>query len=300
MFLFMPSDGEWLFERVQEQLRHEWEEYRELYAQNKGSTYEESFANLLTSYFGGVYDIHTKAAVIDSESMSFEIFDFIHGEDELDVLATFSQAKPRVVFETGEGKGELRWVPLESVAFFCEIKSQLTKQAIEDDFEKLNKISRLTETLDGRFGPMIGGDLTISDPLRCLVYDRESISVDTLSDILQNHLSDWHLLLIVENDVLLLNRNIPLAENFVPSSQMFGTDEMPEIPDEALSYIQERTDIDVDPDIITMKNGLFMFLLTMAATIPDPLSVNTANSLQAISDGFTFNTSVKTEFEDEF
>lgn len=293
------SQGEWLFERIQEQLQHDWKEIRKVYANSKGSTYEQSLADFLTSYFGGVYDVNTKAAVIDPNLLCFDVFDFVRGDDEIDLVASFSNAKPRIVFETGKGKGKLSWVPFEGVAFICEVKSQLTKQALTDDFKKLKSISEISASLEDRFGPMITGDYTISDPLQCLVYDKESIADETLEEILTSNYSDWHMVLIVENDVLLLNRNIPISEIFVPSSQMFGPENMPEIPPHMLAEIEEEWDVDVDPDIITLDNGLFWFLIALSASIPDPLSVNTANSLNALSEDIVFNTGVKTEFDEE-
>jgi hypothetical protein len=293
------NQGEWLFERVQQQLSRDWGELRELYANSKGDTYEQTLSDFLTSYFGGVYDINTKVAVIDSHLISFDVFDFVNGDDEIDLVASFSQAKPRIIFKTGEGKGELRWVPFEGVAFICEVKSQLTKQSIESDFDKLESISRISEAIDDRFGMMVGGDYTITDPLQCLVYDRESIADNTLEDILRSNYTHWHMVLLVENDILLLNRSIPLSENFVPSSQTFGLENMPELPPEILAHMESEWDMETDPDIITLDNGLFWFLITISASIPDPLSVNTADSLNALSEKIRFHTGVKTEIEDE-
>lgn len=294
------NQGEWLFNRVQEQLEREWDELRELYANSKGSTYEQTLKDFLDSYFGGVYDVNTKVAVIDENLVSFQEFDFVQGDDEIDLVATFAQAKPRIIFKTGGNEGELRWVPFESVAFICEVKSQLTKGSLESDFDKLESLSLISESLDDdRLGINIGGDFTTTPPLHCLVYDRESIADDTLEEILKNNYENWDILLLVENDTLLLNRNIPLSETFVPSSEMFGPEQMPELPPHILAQVETEWDIEIDPDIITLDNGLFWFLITISASIPDPLSVNTANSLNALSEEITFHTGVKTEIEQE-
>ena len=293
------NQGEWLFERIQEQLQHDWKELREIYANSKGSTYEQSLADFLDSYFGGVYDINTKVAAIDSELRSFDVFDFIQGDDEIDLVASFKNAKPRIIFETGSGAGELKWVPYEAVAFICEVKSQLTKQAIESDFDKLESISQLNSTIEDRFGVTVSGNYTIQDPLQCLVYDQESIADETLDDILMQNQEHWHMVLIVENDVLILNRRLPLSEIFVPSSNDFGPEGMPDIPPEYLAMLEEQADVDLDPDIITLDNGLFWFLITISGSIPDPMSVNTANSLNALSDNIRFHTEAVTDINED-
>jgi hypothetical protein len=291
------DDGAWLFERIQRQLRHDWEEYRELYANSKGDTYEQSLSDFLDSYFGGVYDINTKCAVIDENLRCFEEFDFVTGDDEIDVVSSFSQAKPRVIFETGEDRGKLRWIPFEAVAFICEVKSKLTKTALEGDFDKLQSISTLSDEMESRFNLTVSYDYSVTHPLQCLVYDEESIANDTFSDILHSNLAHWDLLLIVENDVLLINRSLPISENFVPSSPGFGIEEMAPLPPDVLAMIEETTGTDTDPDIISLDNGLFWFLTTISASIPDPLAVNTVNSLSALSQNTTFHTKVKTEFD---
>lgn len=71
------NQGEWLFEKIQEQLQHDWKQWRDIYANSKGLTYEQSLANFLESYFGGVYDINTRVATIDSELRCFDVFDFV-------------------------------------------------------------------------------------------------------------------------------------------------------------------------------------------------------------------------------
>ncbi|WP_336363181.1 DUF6602 domain-containing protein [Halalkalicoccus salilacus] len=301
------DQGEWLFEKIQEQLRHDWKQWRDIYANSKGLTYEQSLANFLESYFGGVYDINTRVATIDSELRCFEVFNFVQGNDEIDLVASFKEAKPKIMFETGSGAGELKWVPYVAVAFICEVKSQLTKQAIESDFDKLKSISQLNPTIKNRFKASMGGKYTIWDPLQCLVYDRESIADETLDNILMKNQEHWHMVLIVENDTLILNRSLPFSEIFVPFSDglsdgfsdAFLPEGLPDIPpeflamsEEVVAMLEEKEDIDFDPedidfnpDIITLDNGLFWFLITISASIPDPLSVNTADTLHALSGG---------------
>lgn len=295
------NQGKWLFEKVQEQLRREWEGLHDMYANSKGDTYEQTLMDFLDIYFGGVYDINTKTAVIDSDLVAFDVFDFISGSDEIDLVASFSQSKPRMIFKTGEGKGELRWVPFKAVAFICEVKSKLTKQSLINDFDKLESISKISAGSNGGYGPMVGGDYTITDPLQCLVYDRESIADDTLEEILKSNYSHWHMVLLVENDVLLLNRNMPFSEQFIPISPKFQPKNTTGIPQHIWAQMHatlKDADIDPDPAIITLNNGLFWFLIALSVSIPDPVSINAANSLNALLDNAVYHLSVQTEVEE--
>lgn len=265
------NKGEWLFSRLQEQLRHEWEEYKEIHANSKGGTYEESLAEFLRSYFGGVYDVRTRAAVIDPQKRAFELFRFRQGDDELDVIAAFSNATPRILFEAGPKGGQLSWLPYQSAAFVCEVKSQLTKEALENDLGKLEKLAGLDETIEGRFGATISGSLTVDYPLRCLVYADASIADDTLQELLQENKGYWDLLLIVETDALLINRNLPFAEAIVP--------EEPTIP---------------KGQIVTVEHGLTWFLVALSLSIPKPLAVNTASTIEALSSNSSLITEAST------
>ena len=157
----------------------------------------------------------------------------------------------------------------------------------------------MPHTVENRFGVTVGGNYTIEDPLQCLVYDRESIADDTLDGILTENQEHWHMVLIVENDVLILNRSLPLSEIFAPSSDDFGSEGMPEIPPEYLAMLEEQADINLDPAIITLDNGLFWFLITISASIPDPMSVNTANSLNALSKNIRFQTEAVTDMDED-
>lgn len=303
----MSNDsGEWLLERIEEQLRSEWEDYKEIYANSKGATYEESFVDLLTSYFGGLYDVNTRVAVIDPELLCFDMFDYQQGNDELDIVASFTNSKPRVVFETGEGAGTLRWVPYKAVAAVCEVKSQLQKQSLIDDLDKLENLSLLDDTLDQRLGMHLGGDYTIEEPVKCLIYNEASIADETLEDVLSKNKEAWHALLIVDEGTLILNSNLPFADIFVPSTQAFAeSTEIPqEVVEEAMEHMKahpdmESPDIDMNPDMVSVDKGLLWFLMTISATIPDPFSVNTANSLAALAGNRVFYTGAKTTFEED-
>lgn len=288
------EDIEWLFERVEEQLRHNWDEIREVYANSKGNIYEQTLSDFLSSYFGGVYDINTKVAFIDSNLVCFEEFDFTQGNEEIDVVASFSQSNPRIIWETGQDSRDLKWVPFEGIAFICEVKSQFTKQNLIKDLEKLESISQVSDALEDRFSLTITGEYTISNPIQCLVYDKASISDDTLENILTTNYSHWHMILLVESNVLLLNRNLPFSKCFLPGTHLSNLDFDPL----EAAQILDRMNADLDPDIITLDNGLFWFLIVLSASIPQPMSVNTANSLLSLVSSTQWQTKAVTEIED--
>lgn len=299
----VENQGEWLLNEVSKQLQSEWQEYRRIYANSKGATYEESFSDLLGSYFGGVYEINTRVAPIDPKLRCFDIFDFQSGNDELDIVALFQNSKPRIIFETGEGAGKLKWVPYEGVAFICEVKSSLQKQKLSDDLKKLEQVSKLDDTINQRFGAYGKGEFTSKDPTKCLVYNEESIADDTLERLLSENMEAWDMLLIVEDDLLILNTQLPFADLFVPSSEHFVQSTGISQKDllQSIEHVNEHPEyedipeLDVDPNVVTVSDGLLWFLIAISATIPDPYTVNTANSFLALTEGRRFNTGAKTK-----
>lgn len=287
------NDPEWLLNQVQNQLDSDWEEYREIKHGSKGTQYEKTLKGFLDQYYGNIYDIKIKTSLIDPEKKAFDIFDF-SGDDEFDVVGTFRQANPRIVFETGEAPNQLHWVPYICVAFVCEVKSQLTKQSLEGDLEKLSNLSELDQTIEDRFGLNLSGEYTIEEPLKCLIYDRESISEDSLNELLLEHLEDWHLLLIVENDTIILNSKLPMAQSLVPSSDSFGPADLDEpLPEEALAEIEDAYGIDTDPAILTTDRGLLNFITAIAVSVPDPLSISTIDTILSMTQGATTTSGAK-------
>ena len=284
----MANDNvEWLLEKVQNQLDSDWETLRDLKAGSKGTHYERKLKKFLGFYYGNIYDIRIKTAVIDSEKKCFDLFDF-RGDDEFDVVATFKQSHPRIVFETGEEPETIPWVPYVSVAFICEVKSQLNKSALEGDLEKLHNLTKLDSTIENRFGLNITGDYAIENPLKCLVYDQESISEGALNNLLSEYSDDWHLLLIVEKDVIILNSQLPFAQKLIPSSEHFGPADIDEpLPDEALEAIEDQYGIDTDPDILTTDRGLLNFITAIAVSVPDPLTVQSIDTILSMTQGAT-------------
>lgn len=243
-----------LLDGLRQRLRSRWEAYRkQSYNQNtKGAAYEEALAKFLTEYVGGAYDIRTRTAVVDNDLRCFDLF--TPAQNEIDVVAIFPQAKPQIVFES-EG---MTWVPYYGVAFICEVKSSLTTTALRDDLDKTEKLQQIER--ENGFGVTIGGKSNVNHQLKCLVYDKSSsVSHDTLTEILEENLDAWDLVLLVENDEVIANPNLPFSDTLKHPLYAHGESE-----DEGLVYA---------------PNGLLWFLAFISVSIPHPPSLTTINPL---------------------
>ena len=242
-----------LLEGFRQQLRSRWQEYRnQSYNQNtKGAAYEQALAKFLTEYMGGAFDIRTRTAVVDDELECFNLF--TPAQNEIDVVATFPQARPQIVFES-EG---MMWVPYRGVAFVCEVKSRMTTTALRDDLEKTRKLSQI-EREDG-FGVTIGGSTNVDHQLKCLVYDDASaVNDDTKIEILENNMEAWDLVLLVEDDIIIAHPELPFSENLNHPLYANGTS---------------------DKGIVYARNGLLWFLAYLCVSVPHPPTVTTVNPL---------------------
>lgn len=243
-----------LLDGLRQKLRSRWQEYRrQSYNQNtKGAAYEEALAKLLTDYVGGAYDIRTRTAVIDDELKCLDLF--TPAQNEIDVVAVFPQSRPQIVFES-EG---MTWVPYHGVAFVCEVKSSLTTTALRDDLEKTAKLQQIER--DEGFGVTISGSANVDHQLKCLVYDKaSSVSDETLIEILEDNLNAWDLVLLVEDDEIIANPNLPFSETLNHPLYAYGESE--------------------SEGIVYAPNGLLWFLAFISVSIPHPPTITTVNPL---------------------
>jgi len=235
-----------ILENIEQKLKNRFNEiHKTFYNPNvKGANYERILAEFLTEYFGGVYDIHTRVALLDGDLRALEIFS--SGENEFDVVATFKTMCPRIVLEIGD----MRYVPYDGVAFLVEVKQTLTKRSLEEDLSKLDKVSQLgyywrecvTAELTGRY--------KIDRPLRALFYHERRTDDKVLADLL-SHYSSWDLLLVLSEDMLLANyETLPLIRACSP-----------------------RT----DRIIRLFPYPLLQFIMTIHASRSFPLYVNTSH-----------------------
>ncbi|WP_126662015.1 DUF6602 domain-containing protein [Haloterrigena salifodinae] len=254
----MPPESEEiisdLLTGLRQKLRTQWREYRsQSYNQNtKGEAYEQALANLLTDYVGGAYDIRTRTAVIDDNLDCFELF--TPAQNEIDVVATFPQATPQIVFQS-QG---MTWVPYHGVAFICEVKSRLTTTALRNDLEKTGKLQQIER--EGSFGVTIGGNMTVNHQLKCLVYDDSSnVNEETMVEILEENLEAWDLVLLVEEDMIIAHPKLPFTETLENPLFMYTKSE--------------------NKGSVLARNGLFWLLTYISVSIPHPPSLVTVNPL---------------------
>ncbi len=254
----MVEDKKWktinnLLDGLRNRLKSQWEESRKqsFNSNVKGASYEKTLANFLQEYIGGTYDIYTRIAVIDRKLKCFDLF--TPGQNEIDVVASFPQAKPQIVFELEE----MTWVPYYGVAFICEVKSELSTTALKEDLKKTGKLSKMERTSE--FGVSLKTDSSVEYQLKCLVYDKApSIDIETVYKILEKNMENWDLVLIVEKDVLLVHPDLPFGERLK----------------NPLFYVKVT-----DRGIVHASNGLIWFLLFLSVSIDYPPSIVTVNSI---------------------
>lgn len=267
------NSPEGLIRRFQTQLEHQWRRYRDIEADDsaRGSSYESALRDVLQMYFGGRFDLHTNCSVMDQNLACFDAF-HQNAQNEIDVLALFSHATPRIVLH----EGDIQWVPLAGISFLCEVKSRIEKGKLKTDLEKLKILRSLEKDPNDRFGTKVHGDLTVDHQLHCLIYDRAQIADTTMESLLKG--SDaWDLLLIVEEDTLVINSTLPvlkIIERSAIGSHLIDNKRDPErkrvaSPDEEIHFISS-------------SNGLAWFILSLSHSIPVPIGISTANTLHEL------------------
>lgn len=264
-----------LISNFQTQLEHQWSRFRDIEADDsaRGSSYETALQELLKEYFGGRFDILSNCSIMDSQLACFDSFSD-QSENEIDVVGLFSHASPRIILQ----ETDVNWVPLQGVSFLCEVKSRIDKGRLESDLEKLGIVRSLEEDPDERFGTKVHGDYCVDHQVHCLVYDRSSISDKALNSLLEDNTS-WDMVLIVEDDVLVVNKSLPVSEylqSMAIASQLPTPDEMPDeegdivIPGEANS------------NMLSLSNGLAWFVVSLSISIPVPIGLTTASTLSQL------------------
>lgn len=267
----VDQDPEALIRGFSEKLRSQWEQHRRqsFNPNTKGAAFENTLKRFLLDYYRGIYHIRTRTAVIDRYLECFEVFNA--GENEFDVVASFRQAIPELVLESGE----MKWVTYEGVAFVCEVKSELNATALKSDLKKFAKLKSLDqENPKDRFPTRYGGtqisiepekgvkegsrQATVEHQLKCLIYDKSSISHSTLMQVLHTDTEIWDLLLVVDENVLFVSSELPFADIWFERIGLGSPDS---------EHTHDMSAISLAP---CLQDGLIWFILLLAISIPHP------------------------------
>lgn len=236
-----------------EDLQNNWSQIRkrQYNPSRKGDEFEESLKDFLESYFTSVFEFRMGCSLVDSELRCFKEFD--SGQNEFDVVSSFRTATPNIVFR----EGNMQWIPYNGVAFVSEVKSHLTKSNLKKDLSKLDILQDLRGDPSDRFPNMMAGtNAMVPHQIHCLVYDKNEIDRKTRQELFYEYPDAWDLFLIVDEDKLLLNSTLPLAED------LFGRDR------------QEG-----EFQWCYIENGLLWLIVSLSVSIPQPPVVHTANPL---------------------
>lgn len=251
-----------------EKLRSQWEQHRRqaFNSNTKGAVFENTLQEFLLDYFEGVYDVRTRTVVIDEYLKCFEVFN--SGNSEFDVVTSFKQSVPRMIFKSNE----MTWVPYDGVAFVAEVKSEINTSKLESDLEKFAKLTQIEP--DSQYSRFPRGTAVtrmyiepepgkkgykkkvhVNHQLKCLVYDSASISDSSLRKRLGVDTEIWDLLLIVDENILYVSPELPFSDVWkhrgVKTSNVEVSKEM-------------------WPDIISLDDGLVWFILLLSISIPRP------------------------------
>jgi hypothetical protein len=201
---------EQIVDSVSRQLRYEWDVLaQQSYNPNtKGGAFERSIAQFLSEFLGSVYDLKTRAAVIDERLDVFETFDY--DQVERDVVGTYAHMVPQLKFQVGS----INFVPYKHVAFVCEVKASPGHSDIESDLETFEKLRALGDGSDRFVMPNAGSLFESSDThqLLCLIYHDRGITPRDI-ELFEERSDLWDLALFVDENELLANRALTYTDS---------------------------------------------------------------------------------------
>jgi hypothetical protein len=273
------QNPEALIEGFSDELQAKWRQHRaqSFNSNTKGAAYERTLAEFLEEYFSGLYNIYTRTATIDKQLSCFDVF--TAGESEIDVVCTYKQAVPELIFDSGG----MRWVPYDAVAFVCEVKSRLSTSSVESDLEKLAKLKSIEpDDQSKRFAGNVSTTsifnerpdgtrrdttvTTVNHQLKCLVYDEASISEDSLRERLRTDTEIWDLVLIVDEDLIFISPELPFTGHWYDNIVWVDNE-------------TRRSASEFFPEILCLRDGLLWFVLLLALTIPHPMPFDASMAL---------------------
>jgi hypothetical protein len=169
----------------------------------KGSDYEEVLSTFLKKYLNGAFDFFTRAGVLDDECIINNHLK--EASNEFDIVAIYQDAVPKVVFER-------RLVPYDSVAFIIEVKKSLTLPYVKNDLEKFEKLNNI------RISQKHNQSL-LNRPLRALFYCESQIDIAELNKLLIEKELSWDICTILDKNVVIINRNLPINKMVFKSQE---------------------------------------------------------------------------------
>jgi hypothetical protein len=213
--------------------------------------------------------------VIDSE-MKY-IKSLPKGGNELDIVGLFKSRYPDVIMK-------LKDTPIilyDSCAFVMEIKSYLTKKNLEDDLNKLKKISKLTFSAPHvEVEKSTYSGLFIDRPLRILLYFDLSMDYKDFQDVMEKNKEICDIVFIVNNKDN--KSDIFFSKNLPAGNWLFKSSTKIKFPDGKIpnKYLESN--------FMKFENVAFVILLTLiAASIPHPVTIDlTKQFLTIISFAF--------------
>lgn len=203
---------------INQELKSKFEQIRPIFlnSNTKGGEYEKHIANIFHQYFGSRFDFHIRAHLLDAEMNYLELFST--GENEIDIIATFSNAVPKIVFKAGD----TNCIAYDSVAFTVDVKARLDKGKLEKDLEKATKLSKLSKSPPKIGSLMYGGNFVLDRPLRFLFYYEPHISEDELDRLLSMYYSVWDIIFIIGDNRIVLNRSLPAVNEMMIEKKIDG------------------------------------------------------------------------------
>jgi hypothetical protein len=204
-------DIEDLMKKFEESVRAEFDNLRTtFYNPNvKGGQYEKILLKFLQTYLGDVFKFDSRVALIDTNHDIFQLLE--PSQNEFDVVAQFKTTFPSKVYV----HNDIQYVSYDSCAFIVEVAQTLTKRQLQDDLNKLGKLTTLNKKLGWlekgkRFGTTIGGPANVEYPLRVLFYYEATISVKELMSALEKEIKSWDILIVFKDERMLINANLPI------------------------------------------------------------------------------------------
>lgn len=244
-----------LLSSLRAQYQQKFENYKKIHMNpgTKGFELEKVVADILNDYLGSIFDIHTRAEVIDNNMEYLKLF--VRGTDEIDIVAVHKNVVPKIVLKIGDTS----LVPYDGVAFVMEVKSTMSKPNLEKDLQKLDKLAKLPLT-PSRFGATVGGTHALDRPLRTIFYFDQEIDQGVMNQLLLQFKNSWDCVFISRTDEIIINDTLPLYKILVPQQ-----------------YHKQ-------PLMSWGGNAFIVLLLILSSGIQIPLSANVIKTLLAIHD----------------